>query len=109
VEFEDRTPVFLITEEKEAHGQMIDLSYDSMAVTLSDITGFFPGDMIRISTRFDTEKLETVAEVYRIEREGNHYRMALLLFVDESAKKQIHAILARRELQIAQEIRNFSR
>lgn len=109
VEFDSHTPVFLITEEKETHGQLIDLSYDSLAVTLADITGFFPGDAIRINTQFDNEKLETVAEVYRITKEGNHYRMALLLYVDQNTRNQIQTILSRRELQIAQEIKNFSR
>lgn len=108
VEFDSHTPVFLITDKKKSHGQIADLSYDSLAVTLTDISGFFPGDTITVSTQFDKEKLETVAEVYRISKEGSHYRMALLLFVDQATKNKIQSILTQRELQIAQEIKNIS-
>jgi DNA-binding response OmpR family regulator len=108
VEFDSHTPVFLITDNKKTHGQLADLSYDSLAVTLTDISGVFPGDTINISTHFDKKKLETVAEVYRISKEGSHYRMALLLFVDQATKNKIQTILTQRELQIAQEIKNLA-
>lgn len=104
-------PGLSVTLQEGRHtirGTVLDLSLKSLACEVPHIEGLALGKVIDIALVLPLEKEETVeisAEIYKIERYGENYRIVLLLLAEPQYKQVVTAYITKREKRIVNEIR----
>ncbi len=89
-------------------GEMIDISLKSLACEVPVVEGLVLGKVIDIVFSLPLEKDERVeisAEIYKIVRFNNNYRVVLLLLADRHYKQVIMSYITKREKKIATEMK----
>lgn len=104
-------PGLRITLQEGRHtvrGEVIDISLKSLACEVPHIEGLTLGKVIDIELVLPVEKKETIdvsAEIYKIAKYRNNYRVVLLLLAERQFKQMISTYITKREKRIVNEIK----